>query len=908
MIGDHIYYSGKYEELVTAISNIDFTDFRGVQRTNERVSPAMTFASPEYIYTSYINRGDEQVYTARIRLDQTEFETVQQTNSFGMKHRIYPQVVEDRIYYTYMHEHDGWWQVHTSETDLDLMGWQEVQKTYFSAVNSYPYVPTIETGHVRFQVTGDKIYYTWAYYDVDGYLQIWTAEMNKDGTDWVATKRTDTPVDKWRPEIKVVGSKIYLIWWEGSRSWTGGPLYTGTIGCNIVAKSSSYGLGMDENRTISGYINNQPYLTQTGNSAGASVFGGTNPGWNYVAVTYDRSKVKLFLNGEIVSERPFTDAVRNNPFSLRIGDDFQGTIDEVRISDRALSILEIRERYDTMIGGQDILSPVLLSPSNQAVLTDNFPEFSWTSSAGPNGTYTIECALDSNFTQLVERQSGLTGNTFISSSPLQNGTKYYWHVEAVSSDGIHSGYQTQPFSFTIVAGGAIPQTGWNLYYVDTEEIVSADQAAQYAFDGDPNTFWHSEWIMNNPDSVHPHEIQIDLGADYYLNGFRYLPRQDRSNGRIKDYEFYVSTDGMNWGTPVASGTFPNTAAEQEVLFPVTVGSYIRLVALTEVYDRPWTTVAEINVLGNDIVLDSDGDGYPDSSDNCPAVPNDQTDSDADGVGDACDLCPNDPGKTDPGLCGCGTADTDTDGDGTPDLCGDQCPTDPDKTLPGVCGCGTPDIDSDGDGTLDCNDNCPFDPNKVDAGICGCGVADIDTDTDSDGLVDCIDPCPYDPENDADGDGVCGIVLPQTGWNLYYVDTEEIVSADQAAQYAFDGDPNTFWHSEWIMNNPDSVHPHEIQIDLGADYYLNGFRYLPRQDRSNGRIKDYEFYVSTDGMNWGTPVASGTFPNTAAEQEVLFPVTVGSYIRLVALTEVYDRPWTTVAEINVLGNAVLQENN
>jgi hypothetical protein len=45
-------------------------------------------------------------------------------------------------------------------------------------------------------------------------------------------------------------------------------------------------------------------------------------------------------------------------------------------------------------------------------------------------------------------------------------------------------------------------------------------------------------------------------------------------------------------------------------------------------------------------LDSDHDGVPDASDNCPAAANpDQADSDGDGIGDACDPCPSsaDPG-------------------------------------------------------------------------------------------------------------------------------------------------------------------------------------------------------------------------------------------------------------------------
>jgi hypothetical protein len=152
--------------------------------------------------------------------------------------------------------------------------------------------------------------------------------------------------------------------------------------------------------------------------------------------------------------------------------------------------------------------------------------------------------------------------------------------------------------------------------------------------------------------------------------------------------------------------------------------------------------------------DDDSDGVGNVCDNCPAIANaDQTDGDGDGVGDVCDNCPADPGKTDPGVCGCGTPDIDSDGDNTLD-CNDGCPADPGKTDPGVCGCGTPDIDSDGDGTLDCNDGCPADPGKTDPGVCGCGTPDIDSD--ADGILDCNDNCPmrFNPTQiDTDGDGM-----------------------------------------------------------------------------------------------------------------------------------------------------------
>ena len=98
-------------------------------------------------------------------------------------------------------------------------------------------------------------------------------------------------------------------------------------------------------------------------------------------------------------------------------------------------------------------------------------------------------------------------------------------------------------------------------------------------------------------------------------------------------------------------------------------------------------------------------------------------------------------------------DTDSDNDGTPD-CNDDCPNDPNKTEPGDCGCGTPDIDSDNDGTPDCNDDCPDDPNKTEPGACGCGNPDVDTD--DDGVFDCDDNCVFVPnpgQEDSDGDGV-----------------------------------------------------------------------------------------------------------------------------------------------------------
>jgi Thrombospondin type 3 repeat len=69
-----------------------------------------------------------------------------------------------------------------------------------------------------------------------------------------------------------------------------------------------------------------------------------------------------------------------------------------------------------------------------------------------------------------------------------------------------------------------------------------------------------------------------------------------------------------------------------------------------------------------IVTDTDGDGIPDTQDNCPTISNqNQLDSDGDGVGDVCDGCPADPAKIAPGVCGCGVPEGTCGGPSIPEF-------------------------------------------------------------------------------------------------------------------------------------------------------------------------------------------------------------------------------------------------
>ncbi len=142
-------------------------------------------------------------------------------------------------------------------------------------------------------------------------------------------------------------------------------------------------------------------------------------------------------------------------------------------------------------------------------------------------------------------------------------------------------------------------------------------------------------------------------------------------------------------------------------------------------------------------------------------------------------------------------------------------------------------------------------------------------------------------------GVAGVKL-----KVVEVDSEETNSQDGHGENAVDGDPNTYWHTQWQSNSPGP--PHAIIIELLPPSVIKGFTYLPRQDESDhGTIKDYEFYVSDDGRNFGEPLKKGAFEPGKAEKVEAFEPIKCRFIKLKAISEINGLPWTSAAEIRVI---------
>ena len=215
----------------------------------------------------------------------------------------------------------------------------------------------------------------------------------------------------------------------------------------------------------SGVTNHPPAVGASFLANGDQFLAGTSAlkanSWTHLAATYDGATLRLYVNGVQVASQAIADSLTSSTQPLQIGGDaafgqyFKGTIDEVRIYNRALAAAEIQTDMTTQIvpsgDTQAPTGPTNLSATASSATTINL---SWTASTDNVGVtnYLVErCAGASctSFTQIAASTTASYSNTGLTAS-----TSYSYRVRATDAAGNLSGYS----NVATAATPALPDT------------------------------------------------------------------------------------------------------------------------------------------------------------------------------------------------------------------------------------------------------------------------------------------------------------------------------------------------------------------------------------------------------------------------------------------------------------------
>ena len=129
---------------------------------------------------------------------------------------------------------------------------------------------------------------------------------------------------------------------------------------------------------------------------------------------------------------------------------------------------------------------------------------------------------------------------------------------------------------------------------DWKIVGVIDEKAYTILDGNISTVWHQ-----SGDKKMPVDLVIDLGEEYNLCGFKYLPDQNKwSSGIISNYRFYISADNKVWKL-VSEGEFSNIKNNplwQIKKFATEKARYIKFRALKNTSGDDVTGYAEIDII------------------------------------------------------------------------------------------------------------------------------------------------------------------------------------------------------------------------------------------------------------------------------------------------------------------------
>jgi len=281
-----------------------------------------------------------------------------------------------------------------------------------------------------------------------------------------------------------------------SAAWTTSGKYGNALGFNgtsaLVTINNATTLQLSTAMTLEAWVNpstvssawrdvifkanDNYYLEGTSTASGRPATGGTfasSPlygttalavnSWTHLAATYDGTTTRLYVNGTQVSSQAQTGAMASSTNPLQIGGDsfygqfFQGTIDEVRIYNVALTAAQVQTDMNTPISATSgTQAPTVPTNLVASAVSSSQINLSWTASTDNVGVtgYLVQRSQGAGSTNFVQMATP-TGTNY-SDTSLTAATTYNYQVQATDAAGNLSGYSSVASVTTLVSDTTTP--------------------------------------------------------------------------------------------------------------------------------------------------------------------------------------------------------------------------------------------------------------------------------------------------------------------------------------------------------------------------------------------------------------------------------------------------------------------
>jgi fibronectin type 3 domain-containing protein len=213
-----------------------------------------------------------------------------------------------------------------------------------------------------------------------------------------------------------------------------------------------------------------------------------------------------------------------------------------------------------------------LAPTNiSATGSSGSATVSWTASTGATGYNVKRSTVSGGPYSTIA--SSVTAVTY-TDTPLTNGITYYYVISALT--GSSESANSAQVSATPSSGAALNRTGW------TATASANTFPPSRALDGSSTSRW-----TTSGSQVPGQYIQVNMGSAKTFNKIKL----DSGTDYPASYAVYVSSDGTNWGSAVATGTGSGTS--QTITFSMQTAQYIKVVQTGT--RSAWWSVYEFNV-------------------------------------------------------------------------------------------------------------------------------------------------------------------------------------------------------------------------------------------------------------------------------------------------------------------------